>query len=139
MAQKTENPVRTSDRHRHVVEQLLALRTAGALDFRETAPGRGIWKWSFRAGGWPVDVLLDESVLEVRVYHARDEVAMGRVEPAALAVLLGRAAPPAGERASADEAMAGLRAIVAEWKKGNARIFISPPRTQGHPDNWNRA
>jgi hypothetical protein len=129
------------DYGRHILEQLLLLRAAGAFEAKESAPGRGVWNWRFRAGGWPVDVVLDENVLEMRVYHARDEVAMCRIPEPALRVLLGRAPAPqaGGALPSADETLAALRAIVAGWKAGNARIFIQPPVTVGHPDTWNRA
>lgn len=126
---------------RRILEQLLRLREAQALDLRETAPGRGVWKWRFRAGGWPVDVVLDSNVLEMRVYHDRDEVAMSRVPSPVMDRLVARELPPASgdRRPSADEAVAALREVVADWKRGNARIFIRPPAVVGHPDRGNGA
>jgi hypothetical protein len=123
-----------------ILEQILGLRAAGAFQPAESAPGRGVWNWRFRAGGWPVDVVLDETVLEMRVYHGRDEVAMGRVPAPAMAVLLGRAPAPNGSAApSGDACLAELRKVVADWKSGNARIHIVPPVKVGHPDHWNGA
>jgi hypothetical protein len=120
------------------IDALLALRAAGGLDARETAPGSGVWRWRFRAGGWPVTVDLDAGVLCLRMVHDRDEVAMGRVPAKAMDALVG-GAPPPPTQATAEHAMAALRAIVAEWKQGNARLQIVPPVKVGHPDNWNRA
>lgn len=126
---------------RSILEQLLLLRLAGAFSPTETTPGCGVWNWRFRSGGWPVDVVLDRTVMELRVYHGRDEVAMGRVTDRAMDLVLGREVLPrtAEPVPSAEETLAELRKIVARWKAGNARIFISPPHKVGHPDNWNRA
>lgn len=128
-----------NDYARRFLEQTLLLRAAGGFEPREAAPGSGLWRWQFRSGGWPVDVVLDENVLEIRVYHGRDEVAMGRCPEPAMQVLLGRAPAPRDGAPSAAETTAALRGLVAEWKKGNARIFIQPPAKVGHPDHWNRA
>lgn len=130
-----------NDYPRRILEQLMLLRAAGAFAPAETAPGRNVWRWRFRAGGWPVDVDLDAVVLEIRVYHARDEVAMAPVPANVMRILLGKEEPPQpGEPIPAPEAiLAELRRIVAHWKAHNARIFIQPPRKVGHPDAWNRA
>jgi len=129
-----------TDRCRDFVEQLLRLRAVGAFAPQEDAKTRGIHRWRFRAGGWPVDVDLDTTVLELRVYHGRDEVAMGRVPERAMAMLLGREPVPAdGARPDADAVVAELRRLVADWKSKNARIFIRPPVKVGHPDHGNRA
>jgi hypothetical protein len=120
------------------LDALLALRAAGAFDPRETAPGSGVWRWAFRAAGWPVTVDLDGGVLCLRMVHDRDEVAMGRVPGKVMDALLG-AAPPPPCSATAEEAMSALRALVSDWKEGNARLGIVPPVKVGHPDNWNRA
>lgn len=127
------------DYGRRVLRGLLSLRAAGALDLKETAPGRGIWRTSFRAAGWPISIDVDASVLEVRVYHSRDEVTMGRVAGDTLDQLLGRAPVPAGTPKDAAAAWAELRAVVADWKRDNPRIFIRQPETVGHPDHHNRA
>jgi hypothetical protein len=134
-------PTAANDYERRILEQLLLLRAAGGFEPAETAPGRGVWQWTFRAGGWPVDVILDTHVLEVRVYHGRDEVAMGRVPEPAMNLLLGRVpVDTGGEKVPAPaEIVAELRRIISAWKEGNARIFIRPPAVVGHPDNWNRA
>lgn len=122
------------------VEALLHLRAAGAFDPKETHPGRGVWRWNFRSGGWPVSVDLDASVFAIRVYHDRDEVAMGAVRETTMAMLLGQQPLPAGiGPATEADVLASLREIVAEWKHRNARIFTKPPVMVGHPDNWNDA
>jgi hypothetical protein len=137
MSEPQTAPYELADR---IVAQLLRLRAAGGFDPRETAPGRGVWRWAFRAGGWPISVDLDLNVMEMRVYHDRDEVAMGRVRDDAMAVLLGRVPPPAEfGRAAPEDVLADLRRIVADWKTDNARIFTRPPVKVGHPDNWNDA
>jgi hypothetical protein len=120
------------------IEALLALRAHGAFRPAETAPGRGVHRWEFRAGGWPVSVDLDANVLSIRVYLGREEITMGRVPGAAMDALLGRAPPPkplCGE----EQALEALREVVAEWRDMNPRLFMSPPSKVGHPDNWNGA
>ena len=126
---------------RSILEQLLLLKLAGAFEPTETDPGCGVWNWRFRSGGWPVDVVLDRNVMELRVYHGRDEVTMGRAPDRVMNMLLGREAlPPTGERVPpAQESIAALRKIIAQWKDGNARIFIQPPHKVGHPDHRNGA
>lgn len=125
---------------RRILEQLLRLRAAGALPLAETAPGRGVWRWSFRAAGQPVDIDLDTTVLCLRCYHWRDEVAMGPIAPETMEVLLGRRPVPADTgKATEAECVAELRRIVADWRAGNPRIYMQPPATAGHPDNWNGA
>jgi hypothetical protein len=123
-----------------IVDQLLRLRAANALPLVESAPGRGVWRYGFRAAGQPVSIDLDTTVLCVRVYHHRDEVAMGVVTPSVMETLLGKR-PVADDVPKSTEAacVAELRKIVAEWRDGNARIYMRPPATVGHPDNWNRA
>src|SRR5262245_13152479 len=123
-----------------ILEQLLSLRAAGALPLVESAPGRGIWRYGFRAAGQPVSIDLDTTVLCLRVYHARDEVAMGPVPEAVMDALLGRKPVPDGvPKAAPADTLAELRKIVADWREGNPRIYMTPPETVGHPDNWNRA
>ena len=125
---------------RRIVEQLLRLRAGNALPLVETAPGRAIWRWGFRAAGQPVSVDLDMTVLCLRVYHARDEVAMSPVDVATMEVLTGKRPVPAGvAKATEAECVAELRKIVADWRAGNPRIYMQPPATAGHPDNWNGA
>jgi hypothetical protein len=125
---------------RRILEQLVRLRAAGALPLVETAPGRGVWRWGFRAAGQPVSVDLDATVLCLRVYHARDEVAMSPVDVATMDVLLGKAPVPADvTKATEAECVAELRKVVADWREGNPRIYMQPPATVGHPDNWNDA
>lgn len=127
------------DTVRRIVDQLLALKGAGALDAVATSPGSSVWRWRFRAGGWPIDVVIDQSVLEVRVYHGRDEVAMGRIPEHVANALIAASGPGTPDHAAADAAIARLREVVAEWKSMNARIYIQPPVKVGHPDNWNDA
>lgn len=123
-----------------ILEQLLGLRAANALPLVESAPGRGIWRWGFRAAGQPVSIDLDTTVLCLRVYHARDEVAMSPVPPALMDVLVGKKpVPPDVKRASEAECVAELRRTVADWRRDNPRVYMRPPETVGHPDNWNRA
>lgn len=125
---------------RRILETLLRLRAANALPLVETAPGRGIWRWGFRAAGQPVSVDLDLTVLCLRVYHARDEVAMSPVDVATMETLLGRRPVPAGvAKATEAESIVEMRRIVADWREGNPRIYMQPPATAGHPDNWNAA
>ncbi|MCE9636577.1 MAG: hypothetical protein K8T90_12805 [Planctomycetes bacterium] len=130
-----------NDYPRRILEQLLWLRAAKAFDPKETAPGRGVWRWQFRAAGWPVVIDLDTSVHEIRVYHDRDEVAMAPVTTKLMAILLGGDLPPdTGEKVpSPDASIQELRKIVEHWKAGNARIFIRPPMKVGHADHGNRA
>ncbi len=131
----------TDDIPSRILWQLLCLRAVGAIEFAETARGSGVFRYGFRAGGWPVTIDLDTGVVEMRVYHARDEVAMVRVPEKALYQLLGRIPMPVGAQTTgtAESALAELRNAIAEWKRENPRIFILPPSKVGHPDNWNRA
>ena len=123
-----------------ILEQLLRLRAAGALPLVEAAPGRAIWRYGFRAGGQPVSIDLDTTVLCLRVYHWRDEVAMGPVPEAVMDALLGKKPVPADvPKAAPADTLAELRKVVADWREGNPRIYMQPPETVGHPDNWNRA
>jgi hypothetical protein len=125
---------------REIVEQLMRLREADALPLVESAPGRGVWRYAFRAAGQPVSIDLDATVLSLRCYHGRDEVAMSPVPPATVEMLLGRRPIPAGRAKTTEaEAVAALRRIVAAWREGNPRIYMTPPGTVGHADNWNRA
>ena len=130
-----------NDYPRRILDQLMLLRAANAFTPTETAPGCAVWRWRFRAGGWPLDIDLDAVVLAVRVYHGRDEVAMAPVPEKVMHILLGREPPPhPGETIPSPEAiLAELRRIVAHWKANNARIFIQPPMKVGHPDAWNKA
>jgi hypothetical protein len=122
-----------------ILLHLLALRENEALPLPEIAPGRGIFRYRFRAAGWPVTVDLDTSVLEMRVYHGRDEVAMTRVTERLMDELLGRAKPAKKSGLTAEQALAALRQDIRDWKAGNPRIFVRPPVKIGHPDNWNGA
>ncbi len=137
----TPVPTRYSDR---ILEQLLRLRAADALPLRSgdaaQLPER-IWRFEFRAGGWPVHIDLDDTVLEVRVHHGRESIAKGRVPEGLMRVLLGSRPAPTGlaAGASAEESMAALRAIVGDWRRGNARVFIDSPSVARHQDGWNNA
>jgi len=123
-----------------ILGQLLALRAAGALPLVESAPGRGIWRFGFRAAGQPVSIDLDTTVLCLRCYHDRDEVAMGPVPEAVMDALLGkRPVPPDVPKSSPADSIAALRKAVADWREGNPRIYMQPPEKIGHPDNWNGA
>jgi hypothetical protein len=123
-----------------IIEQLLRLRAANALPLTEIAPGRGVWRYAFRVGGQPVTCDLDTIVLEIRVYHHRDEVAMSPLTSELMAMLLGRIPMntelPAGTEA---DIVRELRKVIVDWRDGNARIFMRPPVKVGHPDNWNHA
>jgi len=125
-----------------IIRQLLRLRAAGALRLAETRPGSGVWRYGFRAAGQLVTIDLDTTVLSLRCYHARDEVAMSPLTEAMLDTLLGRRDPVPGDAgASGTEAeiVGELRRVVADWREGNPRVYLSPPVTAGHPDNWNGA
>jgi hypothetical protein len=124
----------------HILDQLLRLRALNALPLVESAPGRGVWRYGFRCAGQPVTIDLDTTVLCIRVYHDRDEVAMSAVTPEMMDTLMGRRPVPAETGKSTEaECLAALRQIVAQWRDGNARIYMRPPAQVGHPDNWNRA
>jgi hypothetical protein len=123
-----------------ILDALLRLRAGGALPLAESAPGRGVWRYGFRAAGQPVTIDLDITVLCLRCYHDRDEVAMSPVPPATMDVLLGRKPVPADVPKSAEaEGVAMLRQVIADWREDNPRLYMRPPATAGHPDNWNRA
>jgi hypothetical protein len=123
-----------------ILEQVLKLRAADAFDLQAKPEAKGLYTWSFRSGGWPVEVHLDEIVLEMRVYHGRHTISTGRVPPRLFPVLTGEApVPGGGAGVSADESLAALRAIVGDWKRKNPRVFMEPPRTARHPDGWNNA
>ena len=130
-----------TDYSTRILEQILKLRAAGVLDMQQKPDTKGLFTWTFRAGGWPVEVHLDEIVLEMRVYHGRHTISTGRVPPRLFPVLVGQqeVAEGAGSGVSADESIAALRAIVADWKRKNPRIFMEPPRTARHQDGWNNA
>ncbi len=134
-------PVMTIDRYvTRILDQLLRLRAAGALPLAESRPGSGVWRFGFRAGGRMVSVDLDATVLELRCYHDREEVAMGPVRAETMDVLIGRLPVPAdAPRSGEAECLAELRRIVADWRELNPRIDIRPPVKVGHPDNWNHA
>lgn len=123
-----------------ILDLLVRLRAGGDLPLRETAPGRGVWRWTFRACGAHVSIDLDAVVSSLRCYHEREELAMSAVPPETMDVLLGRSPVPPGTPATTQEAaLAELRRVVADWREGNPRIGMSPPVKVGHPDNWNDA
>lgn len=134
-------PRSTQDRFgRALLAQLLRLRAGNALPLAETKPGRGIWRWGLRVGGQRVEIDLDATVREMRCYHDRDEIAMSPLSPETMDVLLGRRPVPAGiEKGDESEIAGEIRKIVAEWRDGNARLYMRPPAKAGHPDNWNHA
>jgi len=137
----------TTRQHRHgdarynerILEQLLRLRAAHALPLRALEAPTGVSRWTFRAGGWPIQVDLDETVLEMRVYAGRQTISTGRVPPTVMSALLGRRPIDTGGAVAADDCVAALREIVADWRRRNARVFMEPPRTARHPDGWNNA
>jgi len=131
----------TTDFSKRILEQVLRLRAADALDMQPLTDPQGLFTWTFRASGWPIEVHLDETVLEMRVYHGRHTISTGRVPPRLFPALVGAAPLPAGsgDGISADECLAELRAIVADWRRKNPRVFMEPPRTARHPDGWNNA
>lgn len=123
-----------------ILHQLLALHQAGGLALAETGPRSGVFRFGFRAGGWPVTVDLDTTVLELRAYYAGtvEVVATGPVPERIMQRLT---SPRSGgvDGAKAKAAKDELRRIVAEWKNRNARIFMRPPAVARHPDGWNNA
>ena len=119
-----------------IQECLLALKEAGALPLRQSAPDSGVFRFRLRAGGWPIDVDLDDTVLEVRAYHGNDTVATGRVREVVMNGLLEN---PGDGRQPTREELAPLRAVVSDWKKSNARIFMNSPHVARHSDGWNNA
>jgi hypothetical protein len=127
---------RYSDR---ILEQLLKLRSVHALPLRELETPAGLHRFQFRAAGWPVQVDLDETVLEMRVYTGRQTIATGRVAPEVMSAVLGRTPIDAGGAVSADDCIAALREIVGDWRSRNARVHMEPPRVARHPDGWNNA
>ena len=120
-----------------LLDQLVRLRMAGALDLRETAPGRGVHRFVFRVGGQRVSIDLDSTVCEIRCYHHRDEIGMARVPEKTMDMLIGRTPAPQGAKPSQDEVVAEMRNVVTDWKRRNPRLFMQPPCKVGHPDNWN--
>ena len=124
-----------------IVRALLRLRAAGALEAPEVPGVRGVFRYPFLSGGWPVTIDIDRNVLEVRGYHDRDEIVMHRVTVPVMEMLLGeRPLAESIERLDdPDEPVRELRQVVADWKSGNPRLFMRPPVKVGHPDNWNRA
>lgn len=137
----------TSRQHRHgearfsdrILEQILKLRSAHALPLHALDTPQGVHRWTFRAGGWPVQIDLDETVFEMRVYSGRQVIATGRVSPEAMTALLGRRPIDPGGAVSVDDCLAALREIIADWRRRNARVFMEPPRVARHPDGWNNA
>lgn len=123
-----------------ILKELVRLRASSALKLVETAPGSRVWRYSFRAAGQPVSCDLDTTALELRCYHHRDEVAMVHLPVGVMDVLTGRRnAPEDVPVASEAEIVADLRSVIADWREGNPRIYMSPPVKAGHPDNWNGA
>jgi hypothetical protein len=123
-----------------ILDQLVRLRAVGALPLTETAPASGVWRYRFRAAGQPVSIDLDTTVVEMRCYHDRDEIAMGPLSAELLDMLLGkRPTPPDAAGTAEAEVLAEMRRIVADWREGNPRIYMRPPAKVGHPDNWNGA
>lgn len=121
-----------------ILEGIVALWNAGELKLKETPPGSGVHRYRFRAGGWPIDVDLDTTVLGLRVYHGRDVVANGSLSEPLMMALVGEGGPPPGQ-GSASEAIARLRTAVSRWKDENARLGITSPHVARHPDGWNNA
>ena len=127
-------PLPISDR---VLNALLDLKEAGSLPLAQTKPGSGVWRFTFRAAGWPISVDLDTTVCMLRAYHGNDVIATGRVSERAIDALVEgaeRPAPPP-DRASLD----GLRAVVRDWKNSNAWIYTKSPDVARHPDGWNNS
>ena len=77
---------------------------------------QGVSRWTFRAGGWPIQIDLDETVLEMRVYMGRQVVATGRVAAAVMSALLGRTPIDTGGAVQADDCIAALREIIGDWR-----------------------
>jgi hypothetical protein len=121
--------------HERIQEHLLALKEGGTLPLAESEAGSGIWRFRARAAGWPIDIDLDTTVLEVRAYHGNDLVATGRVRAPIMKALV----EPTDARAPGKDDLAPLRATVRHWKESNARIFMKSPDVARHPDGWNQA
>lgn len=121
-----------------LLRALLTLKSAGSLPLEQTAPGSGVWRFRTRAAGWPVVIDLDSTVFGLRAYHGNDVIATGAVSEQVLGALIedgakAAAAPPGRE------ALADLRAVIADWKSANARIFMKAPDVARHPDGWNNS
>lgn len=129
-------PAETIQYDAQIQECLLALKEAGALPLVQSSPDSGVYRFRMRAGGWPIDVDLDDTVLEIRAYHGNDTIATGRVRDVVMAGLLEN--PTEGRTPTRDE-LAPLRAVVSDWKQRNARIFMNSPDVARHSDGWNNA
>ena len=135
-SQHRQGDTRFSER---IIEQLLRLRAAHAFPLRELESPEGLSRWKFRAGGWPIQIDLDETVLEMRVYNGRQTISTGRVSAQVMSALHGRTPIDAGGAVSPEDCLTALRAIIADWRSKNARVFMAPPRVARHPDGWNNA
>ena len=138
-AKRVQHPHGQSGYADRILEQMLKLRAAHALPLRQLESPAGLSRWTFRADGWPVQIDLDDTVRELRVYTGRQVIATARVDADVISALLGRRPIDAGGAVSADDCIAALRGIVADWRRRNARVHMSSPRVARHPDGWNRA
>ncbi len=118
------------------LQHLIELWRAGGLRLGETARGSGVHRFSFRAGGWPIVVDLDTTVLEMRAYHQRDGIATRGVPARVMRALVTE--DPKGD-GSVKDALDALRGTVRRWKQDNARLYVRSPDVARHPDGWNRA
>ena len=125
-----------------LLQQVLNLRAVGALGLKETRPGSGVFRYRTRAAGWPVNIDLDTTVLEIRAYFGDDVevIATGPVPEQIMDALVDPAASVTGSPGSdAKKAREAIRAIVSEWRAGNPRVFMHSPRVARHPDGWNNS
>lgn len=125
---------------RRLQRELLRLRKAGAFTPQEVPGVRDVFRYQFRAAGWPIVVDLDSTVLEIRAYRDNDTIAVGPVTATVMSMLLGRLPLPDDfPQTSAKDAMNDLRTVVREWAEKNARVHMSSPNVARHPDGWNNA
>ena len=94
---------------------------------------QGVSRWTFRAGGWPIQIDLDETVLEMRVYMGRQVVATGRVAAAVMSALLGRTPIDTGGAVQADDCIAALREIIGDGAAISPTVTTSPTPSRQRP------
>jgi hypothetical protein len=122
--------------HVRVQECLLQLAEFGALPLIESDPDSEVFRIRFRSAGNSVDIDLDRTVLEIRVYHERDVLTTGRVREEIMDALLGTGA---GARQPTRAELAPLRQVVQDWKSRNARMYMRSPDVARHPDGRNNS
>lgn len=122
--------------HVRVQECLLELAGLGALPMVETDPDSDLFRMRFRCAGNTVEIDVDRTVLELRVYHERDVVTTGRMREEVLDAVLKASS---GARQPTRAELAPLRQVIEDWKSHNARIYMRSPDVARHPDGRNNA